>query len=188
MITWKKIMCRITNLIIFIVMISGFANAEEIDIYIKQFSGNTVQIKIDDNKEIWQLAIASFEKRNLQQEAATVYNYAKSINLMLQGSKLNYSRTLKDYGIQSGSTIYELPKAWTMAFELDFDFGTLSATCALTNDDIKEPFHINPGCNHCFEKSELNKWVQKCKESKAEPSCPICRSSIESMLLYELAQ
>jgi hypothetical protein len=164
------------------------ADNNEIKIIVKQFTGKSILISIDANKSIAELLEAAYNKRQPQQEAATVTNYVKAVNLIFSGVELDHSKAIKDYKIKSGSTINEVLKSWTMGSRDDFDWGTLSAESSITSEDISKPFLLNPGCLHTFDKAELREWALKVIKAEGTPSCPHCKSKIDPNLLEILTK
>ena len=162
------------------------ADNNEIKIMVKQFTGKLILINIDANKSIAELLEMTYHKRQPQQEAATVTNYVKAVNLIFSGVELDHSKAIKDYKIKSGSTINEVLKSWALGSRDDFDWGTLSAESSITGEDISEPFFLNPGCSHTFDKAELREWVLKIIKAEGTPSCPLCKSKINPGLLETL--
>lgn len=50
----------------------------------------------------------------------------------------------------------------------NFNWETLSLLDPISLDDADEPYMLNPGCAHSFDKSELKGWVKaKLEESIA---------------------
>lgn len=146
------------------------------NVFIKQISGRTIALDVNPNINIVDLAVMAYEKRAESQKDALMPDYAKSINLMYSFRKLAYDKKLSDYGLVEDSTITEVGKPFTMT--PDFNWGTLSIIDAISLEVTEEPYMLNPGCDHAFEKLQLKSWIQTELAAHKTPDCPTCRSEI----------
>lgn len=48
-------------------------------------------------------------------------------------------------------------------------------TCAICYEPCNDP---PLACSHSFHQTCLRAWVNKCKEKKRKPTCPMCRRTI----------
>src|SRR5437870_3482458 len=93
-------------------------------IFIKQISGKTISLEVEQDANIVDVAMMAYENRSESQMAATLDNYARSVNLMHSWRTLDYGKKLSDYGIVNESTLSEIGKSFTMS--PGFDWSSLS--------------------------------------------------------------
>jgi hypothetical protein len=105
--------------------------------------------------------------------------YSSACIMMWSGRTLDDDQTLACYGISSESTVSEIFAGWTMSSQ----FNSATLTCgvdAVTLEEIKHPYKLNPGCQHVFEESSLVIVLAKADD---HPKCPLCRADISSIHL-----
>ena len=144
-------------------------------IYIKQISGFTIELDVESDAAVVDIARMAYEKRAVLQKNAIIEDYAKAINLLYSGRTLNWSFNLSHYRIKEGSTINEVGKSWTMAS--NFDWSSLSVPDHKSGAKIDEPYMLNPGCADVINKAYLHSIANQ--PENLERACPSCNKEID---------
>ena len=142
------------------------------EIFIKQYTGRSVALEVSPDEPINSVAKKAFEKRENME--VSVESYFQALSFIFAGRFLELDRTLADYNVTQHATVHEVAKSWTMAFGVDYN--SLSATCPITLEKIKEPFPLSSSCYHIFEKGALLDALKSGNTMK--PQCPVCRTDI----------
>lgn len=146
------------------------------NVLVRQYTGRTITIKIGPENTTMDLFIDIFEKR--ENKKITIENWFRSISLLYTCKTIDITRDIKQLGLVEGCTIHEIPKSFTMS--PGFDWDTLSILDPISQEDCKEPYSLNPGCNHAFEKNEIMSWIKTCLKDNKNVLCPTCRFPISS--------
>ena len=151
-------------------------------IFIKLISGHTISLdNVEPETSIGAILFRSWLNRCESQKDIALKDYAKAVNLIYAGRTLDNQCTLSIYGIKEGSTLHVLAKSWTMA--PNFDWTTMTIPDHISGIPIQEPYMLNSGCAHVFEKATLKSLAEK--PAQLEKVCPSCQSKIDpSHLVY----
>lgn len=152
-------------------------------IFVRQFTGKSITLQISLDCSMVDFANSSFQAH--QNVSFSKHDYWKSIGWMFAGKSLtNFECRLKDYGVGENSTINEIPKGFTMS--PNFNWDKLCVEDSLSLDDASNIIFLNPGCLHSFDKRELRKWADSCKNRRRSVSCPLCRMMVDQTHLDRL--
>lgn len=140
---------------------------------------------IDEHTNLYFIYKLAYQHRDDSQRKATFTNYKKSIFISLSGKTLDISKNISFYRLNEDSVLQEVGYPFTRS--PDFDWHELQVYDPVTLEACDEPYMLDPGCKHTFDKRSLQQWIDTKKAKQHVPDCPCCRQRIEIQHIANLS-
>lgn len=124
-------------------------------LFVKHLTGNPTVLEVDPKESIVSVVRSLYEKRDARFKKVSLLEYPCAVSYLHGGRKLELSKTLSDYNIHPCSTINEIGKSWTMAYNVDKESMTIK--CPITSKRTTNVQFIN--CGHVFDRDALQLWL-----------------------------
>lgn len=167
------------------------------EVFLKQKEGVTKILKVDLSWTGEEL-VEYIWKEAKNPNKLSLEDWMKRNIYVCCGRNIN-SKTLKDQNIQEHVTVSEIPKSATLSFNYDHKTEKWDGDL-MGEEDISDPFLLNPGCLHTVSRSQLRLYLDKDKKiagtktrgdflkrvakiASTKPTCWICRKEISLCLI-----
>ena len=136
-------------------------------IFVKQYNGKTYTVTVEPTDSYLDLMAKCFVE--LYNPNILFANYCKATKMLVRGTGYNTEATVQQNNILNDQQLQVILKSYTSSDS--FDWTTLTVMCPITGKEINDPYQLNPGCGHVFERSMLVGLVE----------CPQCHDEISEI-------
>lgn len=153
---------------------------------VKKISGKIIKLNVDKQcDDINTILEITYKSREDSQKEAAFESYSKYFYLSFLGRRLDLKKTLSECGINESCLLQEVGEDFTRS--PSFDWNTLQVIDYVSLGPCSEPYMLDPGCTHAFDKSNLKQWIDTKVAKKQDPDCPCCRQGIDKIHVAALS-